>query len=421
MLRVLFILMFFTACVPMGNLSNSSNENNLLQDAAFVTNIKTILLYPQTNAPQSVLLPPAAPLTTQNLILAFDDLAEQFNHYTIKITHCNADWTKSGLANLDFLYEYNSFPIQTYSFSADTHIPYIHYSVKIPKVKLAGNYVVTVYRDDEYPVLSKRFYIYQQMIQVAERRDVSAAQQLGNKQPISIKLNYQSLPIINSNDQFVVTLRQNQRWDNIIYNLTPTIIREQEKSIEYLVTDEKEMHSGGNEYRFIDLRTIINTGQNISKIDRSTKPYVAHSGLDINRNTDRYSQYLDFNGNFVIQNFDSPLTFSENYVKTRLYLKASLPNNARVYVIGAFNQDIATKDKTMRYDSLNGVYTQEFLLKQGWYNYQYKALDGNGKSINLEGEHFETENEYEVMVYYRSMQPQADILAGYLRINRNKR
>jgi hypothetical protein len=420
-LKILLVNLVLFSCVPTGAVSTSENEINILEDGIFVSNIKTVQVYPQSNDPQRILLPPAVPFSSQNLMLEFDDLSEQFTHYTIKITHCQADWTKSGLANLDFLTEYNSFPILNYSFSADTFTPYIHYTVTLPVVKIPGNYVATIYRDDEHPVFSKRFFVYQQLLSVTEQRDVSGAGQLKNNQPISLAVQYGSLPIINSNDQFQVNIRQNQRWDNQIENIPPTIIREQEKQLVYLVTDENQMHKGGNEYRFVDLRSLINAGQNISTIERNTKPYIVHVGIDKPRQNERYSQYLDFNGNYVIQNFDSPLTLSENYVRTRFYFKTSIPENARVYLIGKFNDDIRIKNKSMVYDSVNGVYFQEHLLKQGWYNYLYKAVDAQGNTINLEGNHFETENEYEIFVYYKSLQPRADLLAGYLRIVRNQR
>jgi hypothetical protein len=98
-----------------------------------------------------------------------------------------------------------------------------------------------------------------------------------------------------------------------------------------------------------------------------------------------------------------------------------LPPKSSVFLIGAFNQDVSLKNKSMAYDSVNRVYFQEHLLKQGWYNYQYKVLDAKGNSIPVEGNYFETENEYEVLVYYKALQPRADLLAGYLRIVRNQR
>jgi len=193
-----------------------------------------------------VLLPAAMPINQQGLRLEFDDLSTSYQSFTAKITHCNADWSKSLLSNLDFLTEYNSFPITQYAFSSDTHIPYIHYWFQLPSVKLSGNYVLTLYQDDATPVLSRRFIVYSNSVQLSTLTDFSGASQLANKQAISLKLNYQQLDVQNASTQFEVYIRQNQRWDNMISNIPPTFIRETEKEIEYRVNDEAYMPTWGN-------------------------------------------------------------------------------------------------------------------------------------------------------------------------------
>ena len=75
----------------------------------------------------------------------------------------------------------------------------------------------------------------------------------------------------------------------------------------------------------------------------------------------------------------------------------------------------------MRYDSLRNEYTARILLKQGWYDYQYIVQSPDVPPYVLEGTHFQTENLYEILVYYRPFQPQADLLIGYLRLQRNPR
>jgi hypothetical protein len=39
----------------------------------------------------------------------------------------------------------------------------------------------------------------------------------------------------------------------------------------------------------------------------------------------------------------------------------------------------------------------------------------------FEGSHFQTENEYEILVYYRPFKPSADLLIGYVRLMKNPR
>ena len=52
-----------------------------------------------------------------------------------------------------------------------------------------------------------------------------------------------------------------------------------------------------------------------------------------------------------------------------------------------------------------------------YYNYTYIAVDKNnpGQRRDLEGDYWETENSYTILMYYRSFTDRADQLIGYLR------
>jgi hypothetical protein len=59
-------------------------------------------------------------------------------------------------------------------------------------------------------------------------------------------------------------------------------------------------------------------------------------------------------------------------------------------------------------------YETHLFLKQGYYNYNYLAVDKNNPSLysDLDGNFFETENLYTVLVYYKSFSSRADELIG---------
>ncbi len=78
-------------------------------------------------------------------------------------------------------------------------------------------------------------------------------------------------------------------------------------------------------------------------------------------------------------------------------------------------------ENLMRYDSTQQGYTARMLLKQGWYDYEYVLKAPNAPTYFFEGSRFETENEYEILVYYKPFQPRADMLIGYARLTRNAR
>ncbi|HHU35332.1 MAG TPA: DUF5103 domain-containing protein, partial [Bacteroidetes bacterium] len=69
----------------------------------------------------------------------------------------------------------------------------------------------------------------------------------------------------------------------------------------------------------------------------------------------------------------------------------------------------------MEYDESREEYTKSLLLKQGWYNFQYVLVDAQGKTDELmfEGSHYETENDYLIIVYYRNPRERYDRIIGY--------
>ncbi len=68
-------------------------------------------------------------------------------------------------------------------------------------------------------------------------------------------------------------------------------------------------------------------------------------------------------------------------------------------------------------------FTSQF-LKQGVYDYEYIWVDartGIRSDIPMEGTHFETENDYQLMVYYRPVNGRWDELVGYKLLNTAKK
>ena len=417
-LRLYLLLMFvFTLQAACGQ------KALLYQDQTYETGIKTVLCYPNQATEQNTILPAATRFDTQNLVIEFDDLQEQKNNYYVKVIHCNFDWSKSTLMDLDFMHDYNEFQINDYSFSMNTHIPYVHYRFAVPAVKLPGNYLVIVYRDGNRQdlVLSRRVTIFDSRVDLVVDEEISG---LGNirttNQALNFILNYGRMEIVNPMESVHVTIRQNQRWDNAKVDVKPSFVREDVSQLEYRFFDMDKTFQAGNEFRFVDFRSLNYPGQNTAKLDKTHKPFDLYVAMDGPRGSQAYSQYPDMDGNFYIDNQDYQQEpwISANYLNVTFALKDS-PAKGDVYLIGNFNGWAKNEQNKMVYNQ--GVYSQRMLLKQGFYNYQYWVDSTTADPNQIEGNHFETENLYEVLVYNRSLQPNADLLIGYFVIPVNAR
>ncbi len=393
-------------------------------DKIYETQIKTVQLYPNTGGTQDFLLPSSTPVQQQNLLLEFDDLQDQRNNYYVKLIHCNYDWTKSQLADLDFMDNYNEYTITDYAQSSNTHLRYIHYRFQIPPVKLPGNYLLMVYRNDrEDLILTKRMMVYDTQIGLTKDDQFIGSATLNRAmQQFNFVLDYGDIQILNPLETVHVNIRQNQRWDNAKFNIQPSFIRDDQSELEYKSVDDSRQFSGGNEYRFTDFRSLNYPGQNTGRINKAIKPYELYLLTDVPRGESVYAQYKDIDGSFLIDNQDyGEPAITGNYLYVNFALKSNFKYDGEVYLIGKFNDYTRAEDNLMHYNSSTGIYESRQLVKQGWYDYQYVVESKKMEPTAIEGAHFETENVYEIAIYNRPFRPNADLLIGYYLIPVNPR
>jgi hypothetical protein len=393
------------------------------RDMAYEPQIAGVQLYPAGPDPRSVMRSPVAKLGIPNLVLEFDDMSDGKADFMVRLMHGNADWTKSALQDLDFLNEYNEFPINDYEFSVDTHIPYVHYRFRVPGVKLPGNYLLVVYRsgDRNDLILSRRFMVYDNQMGLSPDQHFAPNNIVrANSQLINFTVSYKGREIINPMEFVNVTLRQNNRWDNMKAGLKPSFLREDIHELEYRFFDDDKSFLAGNEFRFFDMQSINYPGINVASVNKKIKPYQLFIH-DAGRAGPYYSQWRDLDGGFYHSNLDFPDMNMANYAWVTFILDSDKAVDGDVYVVGAFNSWDRTAENLMKYDPAAKAYSATVLLKQGFYNYQYvvdsKAVEPN----HFEGNYFQAENVYEILVYYRPFKPNADLLIGYYVVPVNPR
>lgn len=395
-----------------------------LSDKIYEQQIKTVQLYPNIGGAQDFLQPSSTSIQQQNLLLEFDDLQDQRSNYYAKLIHCNYDWTKSQLMDLDFLDNYNEYPFTDYQLSSNTHVRYIHYRFQVPPVKLPGNYVLIVYRDDiNSLVLTRRMMIYDNQIALTKDDQFLGSGTLNREmQQFNFILDYGDIQILNPMETVHVNMRQNQRWDNAKFNIQPSFLRDDQSELEYKSLDDSRQFSGGNEFRFADFRSLTYPGQNTGRINKTARPYELYLAVDAPRDGGAYAQYKDLDGNYIIDNTDygEPAT-TGNYLYVNFTLKAETEYDGDVYVVGKFNDYQRVDENKMRYNTSTHVYESRQFVKQGWYDYQYLVDSKKNSPLIIEGSHYETENVYEITIYNRPFKPNADLLIGYYLVPVNPR
>lgn len=411
-------------------------------DAIYDPKIHTVLLYPvvgtQAVNPALTLNPPVMSLDDNTpLQLEFDDLTGDYRTFRAKLVHCNADWQRSVLNDIEYTYEYNDNAITEYQVSVNAKVPYYHYRFTVPRVKLPGNYLLVVYdeRNARNILFTRRFSPYSNKVAITAvaRFSTDPARQFQDQQ-IDFSIDYRNYQVISPQDDFKVVIRQNYRDDRVLTGLRPTNVRAFDQAVDYKLFDQTNTLPGGNEYRFFDTRTVLSQANYIDKLVRQSDRTIAYVQVDQPRSRQAYSQTDDFNGQYIIDQKETGNgPTGADYIETVFTLRTDEIPNAEVYVNGAFNLWGLNTRNHMTYDPAISAYRASIFLKQGVYNYNYSVtgiptpvtrsgqkLDG-GNEFYLEGDYAQTENDYEIFVYHRPPASRADQLVSYQRIGFNKR
>lgn len=412
-----------TASVQSSAIFQGGPKKLELADRTYESQIRTVQLYPAYGARENEFLPAVIPLGQNNLVLEFDDIDRPVERYYARVVHCNRDWTESDLASLEYMTDYNEVPVTDYEFSMNTTVPYVHYRLNVPAVRLPGNYVLVVYRDGNRDdiVLSRRFMIFDNRVTlIRERNVVGPGRATGLNQQLNFKVSYRNVEIQNPMLDVSVTIRQNMRWDNLAEDIRPAFVREDLHELEYRFFDPDQMFKGGNEFRFFDLRSVNFPGRFVASVDKTSYPYRVYIQPDRSREHEAYSQYNDLNGQYAIENLDYRDPLAADYVEVYFTLQTEKVDGD-VYVTGAFNYWNRDDLNRMQYDAAAQAYRATILLKQGWYDYQYVVESKELSPLYFEGSHFETENLYEIFIYHRPFNINADLLIGYVNLHENPR
>ncbi len=411
--------------VPAGTESYTYYEQQTLQydDRVYRPTIHTPLLY-KTGFE---LNPPLIALHSgETVTLTFDDFDPYIKDLYYTVIHCDAEWKPSGLMEAEYLKGFFSYNITQYGFSFNTLLPYVNYKLVFPnenmQVTRSGNYLLKVFANNnpEEVLLTRRFMVYEggAVIDARFKRPANVEERFTH-QAFDLNINVGSLNPPNPFTDIKVIIQQNNRWDNAMTGFQPNFVRDQEL-IYHL--DSPYTFPGGNEFRFFDLKSLTYLTPNVARIIRDSVPW---NVLLLNEEKRSYKKYItsyDINGKFLIKNdlAYNPDTESD-YVYVYFYLPMDEPViEGNIYVFGALSDWRVKDDFRLTYNYRTGRYETRILLKQGYYNYEYVLVTDKSNVADetfIEGSHFDTENSYTVLVYFRDVRLHSDRLVGVRQLN----
>ncbi|QEC52839.1 uncharacterized protein DUF5103 [Anseongella ginsenosidimutans] len=413
MLKRLRILLLFILA------ASSARAQEAYENKVFVPEIRTVQFY-NTSEEQS--LPVLELNGGGQLLLSFDDLRGGFRNFYYTVEHCTAEWTPSAIPQIQYLKGFPGERIRDYQSSFNTYQEYTNYRLELPDFSVqplvSGNYILKIYEDNdpEKLVLTRRFYVLERKVSLeAQMERSSRVAEREKRQKINFSIFHPNLQISNPFGEIKVYVSQNGREDKAQWVTQPVYVKASQ--LVYNAVDVTDFY-GGNEFRRFDLRSLRFRGEGVAAIVHDDL-FIASLVEDEPRLSQAYSSLIDYNGRYFIrfQEGNSP-DVEADYARVNFRFSPGAASG-NYYVFGELTGWKLKDEFKLLYDPGSKTYQASPLLKQGVYDYIYVHADASGKidNFNTESNHYETENDYYIFVYYRRSGSRYDELIGFSMLN----
>lgn len=362
-----------------------------------------------------------------SLTVEFDEIGSERRYMRYSLTHCDARWQPSKIADSEYIEGFNEGTIDGYEFSRATTVQYVHYMIQLPndqiRFTLSGNYLLKVYdeNDPDKVMFQVRFKVVEPIVTMT-RGDVTSHTDVDyndSHQQLSFILDVDNLTMRDAFNDLVVEIDCNNSESTRRYLEHPLSVRAGDLVYEHL---PQLIFRGGNEYRRFETVSTRVPGMNVAAVEYHAPYYHAWIGPDTPRAGMPYLYDSTQHGRFVVREYDSDDSDVEaDYIVTHFTLQTDpLPDGETIGIEGDLvNREVAGR-AVMDYNSETGCYETALLLKQGAYNYRYVVLPGDGnneKENRVDGDYYNTTNEYHISVYHTPLGRRYDRLVGYFIVN----
>lgn len=355
------------------------------------------------------------------LSVEFDLLTDEYPMLYYTIHHCDMDWKDSNLSSSEYMTGFNKIDIEDYTQSFNTLTNYVHYRINLPDerftLQVSGNYVIKVYSYDNpgEMLATACFSLTEERIRISgEVSGITLKDYKKANQQLKIRLLTDDLLVRNPQSELKVLVQQNSRTDNQRIISNPLYMNNKEIVYE---NNPQLTFEGGNQFRRFEMTTHKYSGMGIEAISFHHPYYNVELQTDQVRANRPYRYDQDQYGKYIVRALDVADSSTEaDYFMTHFFLNMDDPLiNGRIYIFGELSNFLMDEGFEMSYDATLGGYTHSHLLKEGLYNFLYLYVPNGsvkGETGLVEGNFYETHNEYLIRVYYRATGDRYDRLIG---------
>ncbi len=355
--------------------------------------------------------------SSATLLVSFDNVESKPFDLKYRILHCNANWEVSNLLSIEFLDGFQENHISSESANLTVQ-DYIHYEFNLPnentQFRISGNYIVQI-QDEETGALwmQRRVVVNENLAKFsATAKRATIIEYCDEFQEVDASISVEGLNVMDPFNDIRLVILQNGDWNIASTDLKPRFVNQNILDYDY---EEGNLFPGGNEFRRFMMR---NYGHSVPEISRiRLKP--ERNEIDLAPVKDRqfimYSDTKDMDGRYyILREGADDSDVDADYAMVQFTLNHDRPVlDGQVCIYGQLTDWRCDTVNPIEYDYDNNRYTGQLYLKQGYYDYKFGILRPGETGVDLsyfEGTHYQTENEYQVLVYF------CDRIAGYDRL-----
>lgn len=373
----------------------------------------------------------------QEVEVSFDEMSHEYHRYVYRLQHCDFAWQPTE----DLFYsEYaestqDDVPIEDYTESQNVTTHYTHYAFTFPnddmRALVSGNYRLTILCDEgsePVPVAEVCIRMLEPLVSInADLTTNTEVDVNAHHQQVTMTIDCTKLNVRDLREEVHTIVLQNDRLDNAVVDAAPSYINGDKAIWDH---QRSLVFPAANEYRKFEILSPRYPGLHTESIHYHD-PFL-HATIMTDEQRRNYLAVEDLNGINVIRNSDNQDDLTETeYMLTHFTLECDEPFlDADVFLNGKWTTGGVSPEWKLTYDKEEKAYVGTYMLKMGYYNYQYlvvprenqlkRTLFGEpcGFTEPFEGDYYQTSNDYRILVYHHQPGARYDRLVGAATLKR---
>jgi len=364
---------------------------------------------------------PILSLQGGQLLFQFDLIQDDREWLNYRLIPADMNGNIVEVDDAEFIQGFYQSEISDAQLAYNTTTDYVHYALTFPNTMMrptqSGRYWLLFYRNSDHLDASNQVVAFPLFVSADKMNVTSRLLKSNDVSKIFTHQQIETTVIPNSmnfNDiprDIRIMIFKNYELRSELPPIAPTFITPERWTFQH---NDSPGFAGGNEWRVMDTRQIISPGFHVDY----TQPNQDNPEIWIQQDESNAKSKYGWNDMNGVTQFSTTLPSAQSIDAD--YLLTHFQYKSRAFEGGQLLLEYCTalgckEEKELIYNTNTGCYETAIYLKQGIYNYRYRWRNFYSAEEELkytEGNFFETQNEYQIILFQKEPLYQKDVILG---------